>query len=136
MAYWMFKTEPGDYSFEELLEDGWAEWDGVRNHQAAQNMRQMKAGELAFFYRSVKRPAVVGIVRILREAYPDPDDPRFVRVDIAPERRLPREVPLAEIKADPKLADLALVRQPRLSVLPVSPAHWRLILAKAEGGAG
>ncbi len=131
MAYWMFKTEPGDYSFEQLLEDGSAEWDGVRNHQAARNMRCMRKGELAFFYRSVVKPAVVGVVRIIREAFPDPADPRFVQVEIEPVAPLPREIPLAEIKADPRLRDLALVRQPRLSVLPVSDAHWRVLCAKA-----
>lgn len=131
MAFWIFKTEPDDYSWEQLVADGRADWDGVRNHQAANNMRAMKTGDLAFFYRSVKRPALVGIVRVVREAWPDPEDPRFVRVDIEPVRELPREVPLAEIRAEPRLADLALVRQPRLSVLPVTPEQWRLLCRMA-----
>lgn len=131
MAYWIFKTEPDDYSWDELVADGRADWDGVRNHQAANNMRAMKLGDLAFFYRSVKQPALVGIVRVVREAWPDPDDPRFVRVDIEPVRPLPRPVPLAEIRAEPRLADLALVRQPRLSVLPVMPEQWAILCRMA-----
>lgn len=131
MGYWIFKAEPDDCTFDELLAEGEAEWDGVRNHQAARNMRVMRAGDLALFYRSVKRPALVGLMRIVREAWPDPDDPRFVRVAVAPVRRLPREVPLSEIKGDPHLAHLALVRQPRLSVMPVDEAAWRILLEKA-----
>ncbi len=131
MARWLFKAEPGDYSWEQFLADGETDWDGVRNHQAANNMRAMKKGELAFFYRSVKRPALVGLMQITGEAFPDPDDPRFVRVLVAPVQGLPREVPLAEIKADPRLADLALVRQPRLSVMPVSELHWAILCEKA-----
>jgi predicted RNA-binding protein with PUA-like domain len=91
----------------------------------------MKVGDLAFFYRSVENPALVGLVRVVREAWPDPDDPRFVRVDIEPVAKLPREVPLAEIRAEPRLADLALVRQPRLSVLPVTPDQWALLCRMA-----
>ncbi len=131
MARWLFKTEPGDYSWEELVADGETDWDGVRNHQAAGNMRAMRKGDLAFFYRSVKKPALVGIMRITGEAFADPEDPRFVRVMVAPVRVLPREVPLAEVKADPRLADLALVRQARLSVMPVSEQHWRILCEKA-----
>ncbi len=131
MGLWLFKAEPDDYTYDELEREGEAEWDGVRNHQAARNMRAMRAGDLAFFYRSVKKPALVGLMRVVREAWPDPDDPRFVRVAVAPVRRLPREVPLAEIRADPALAHLALVRQPRLSVMPVDPESFRRLLAKA-----
>lgn len=131
MGLWLFKAEPDDYTYDELEREGEAEWDGVRNHQAARNMRAMRAGDLAFFYRSVKKPALVGLMRVVREAWPDPDDPRFVRVAVAPVRRLPREVPLAEIRADPALAHLALVRQPRLSVMPVDPEAFRRLLAMA-----
>lgn len=129
MAHWLLKTEPEDYSFERLLEDGHTEWTGVRNHQAARNLRAMQAGERAFFYRSVVDPAIVGIVRIARPWQPDPTDPAWPAVRVEPERRLPREVPLRAIKAEPRLADLALVRQSRLSVVPVSEAHWRLLCA-------
>ncbi|MEZ5861350.1 MAG: EVE domain-containing protein [Geminicoccaceae bacterium] len=133
MAQWLMKTEPGDYSWDRLVAEGGTGWDGVRNHQAAANMRAMKKGERAFFYRSLVEPAVIGIMEITREAYPDPDDPagKWVRVDVAPVRPLPQEVPLKAIKADPALADLALVRQSRLSVMPVSDAHWALISGMA-----
>lgn len=129
MAQWLMKTEPGDYSWDRLLADGGTGWDGVRNHQAAANMRAMQQGDQAFFYRSLVDPAVIGIMEVTRAAYPDPDDPagKWVRVDVAPVRPLPREVSLKAIKADPALADLALVRQSRLSVMPVSDAHWALI---------
>ncbi len=129
MAHWLLKTEPEDYSFERLLEDGHTEWTGVRNHQAARNLRSMQAGERAFFYRSVVDPAIVGVVRITRAWQPDPSDPRWPAVRVEPERRLPREVPLRAIRAEPRLADLALVRQSRLSVVPVGEAHWRLLCA-------
>lgn len=136
MAYWLFKTEPGDYSWDQFIADGRTEWDGVRNHQAAANMKAMKVGELAFFYRSLKDPAVLGVMEITREAFPDPDDPKgkFVRVEVVPVEVLPEPVPLAAIKADPRLADLALVRQSRLSVMPVGDAHWSLI--RTMGGLG
>ncbi len=127
------KTEPGDYSWDQLLRDGRTEWDGVRNHQAAANMRAMRKGEHGFFYRSLKDPAVIGVIEITREAFPDPDDPegRWVRVEVAPVAALPAEVSLKAIKAEPRLADLALVRQSRLSVMPVSDAHWQLICRMA-----
>lgn len=131
------KTEPGDYSWDRLLADGKTEWDGVRNHQAAANMRAMQVGDLAFFYRSLKDPAVLGIIEVTRAAFPDPDDPdgKWVRVEVAPVEALPKEVSLKAIKADERLGDLALVRQSRLSVMPVSDAHWAIIcrLADAEG---
>lgn len=133
MAQWLMKTEPGDYSWDQLVADGRTAWDGVRNHQAAASMRAMRKGEQAFFYRSLVEPAIIGIMEIVREAYADPDDPdgRWVRVDVAPVRPLPREVSLKAIKADPAFADLALVRQSRLSVMPVGDAHWALILKMA-----
>ena len=113
MAHWLMKTEPGDYSWDRLVAEGGTGWDGVRNHQAAANMRAMQKGERAFFYRSLVEPAVIGVMEITRAAYPDPDDPagRWVRVDVAPVRPLPHEVSLKAIKADPALADLALVRR-------------------------
>lgn len=127
------KTEPGDYSWDRLVADGRTEWDGVRNHQAAANMRAMRVGDRGFFYRSLKDPAVVGIIEVTREAFPDPDDPegKWVRVEVAPVTALPQEVSLKAIKADERLADLALVRQSRLSVMPVSDDHWALICAMA-----
>ena len=134
MAYWLMKAEPNDYTFEDLEKDGVAEWDGIHSHQAAGNMRAMKRGERAFFYRSLKDPAVVGIMEIAREAYEDPDDPKesFVLVDVKAVKPVKHEVSLKAIKAEPKLKDMALVRQSRLSVSPVSEEAWRLICAMAE----
>ncbi|MGI9484903.1 MAG: EVE domain-containing protein [Geminicoccaceae bacterium] len=134
MAYWLMKAEPNDYTFEDLERDGVAEWDGIHNHQAANNMRAMKKGERAFFYRSLKDPAVIGIMEIAREAYEDPDDPKesFVLVDVKAIKPVKCEVSLKAIKAEPKLAEMALVRQSRLSVSPVSDDAWRLICEMAE----
>ena len=133
MAYWLMKTEPGDYSWAQLVEDGIAVWDGVHNHQAARNMRAMKLGDRAFFYRSMQDPAVVGVMEIVREAYEDPADPKhsFALVEVRAVAPARREVSLAQIKADPRLQHLALVRQSRLSVSPVDEAAWRLICAIA-----
>ena len=129
MAYWLMKTEPGDYSWAQLIEDGLAVWDGVHNHQAASNMRAMKKGDRAFFYRSMQDPAVVGVMEIVREAYDDPNDPKqsFALVDVRPLMPAQREVGLRQIKTDPRLQHLALVRQSRLSVSPVDDRAWRLI---------
>jgi len=134
MPNWLMKAEPNDYTYEDLEKDGVAEWDGIHSHQAANNMRAMKKGDRAFFYRSLKDPAVVGIMEIAREAYDDPDDPKesFVLVDVAPVKAVKREVSLKEIKAEPKLAHLALVRQSRLSISPVDDEAWQLICKMAE----
>jgi predicted RNA-binding protein with PUA-like domain len=137
MAHWLMKAEPDDYTYHDLERDGRAAWDGIHNHQAAANMRAMKQGERAFFYRSQKDPAVVGIMEIVREAYQDPADPKqsYVLVDVAPVMPVEREVALKAIKADPRLQGLALVRQSRLSVSPVDDEAWRIIceLAGVEG---
>lgn len=133
MAHWLMKTEPEDYSWDRLVADGETEWTGVRNHQAAANMRAMRLGDPVFFYRSVVEPAIQGIMTVSAEWYPDPSDPtgKFVRVKVRPERPLPEEVTLKAIKADARLADLALVRQSRLSVMPVGDAHWRILCGMA-----
>lgn len=133
MAYWLMKTEPNDYSWDQLVADGETEWSGVRNHQAAANMRAMQKGERAFFYRSVVDPAIVGIMAITATACPDPDDAtgKFVRVKVAPVVPAKQPVALKAIKADPRFADLALVRQGRLSVSPVSEEHWRVLCQMA-----
>jgi predicted RNA-binding protein with PUA-like domain len=129
MAYWLMKSEPGAWSWEDQVRDGVAEWDGVRNHQAANNMKAMKLGDQCFFYHSVSEKSVVGIVEVVRLYYPDPTDPsgRFGMVDVKALRAMTRPVSLAEIKAEPRLADLPLIRQSRLSVLPVPAAQWRII---------
>jgi predicted RNA-binding protein with PUA-like domain len=133
MAHWLMKTEPADYSWERLLADGETEWDGVRNYGAALNMRAMRKGDRVFFYRSGKAPAIVGVMTVSEEAYPAPDDPtgRFVRLRVKPVRPVAREVPLVAVKAEPRLADLALVRQSRLSVMPIPDAAWRLLCVMA-----
>ncbi len=129
MAYWLLKSEPFKYSWDQMVKDGRTHWDGVRNHQAAANLKAMQVGDRAFFYHSNEGKEIVGVVEIVRTAYPDPSDEagRFVMVDVAPVGPVKRPVTLAEMKADPELADLALIRQSRLSVVPVSDAHWALI---------
>jgi predicted RNA-binding protein with PUA-like domain len=139
MAHWLMKTEPQDYSWERLLADGETEWTGVRNHQAAGNMRAMKRGERVFFYRSQVEPAIVGVMEVSAEAYPEPKDGsgKFVRVKVKPVRAVKKEVSLKEIKGDPRFADFLLVRHSRLSVVPVSDEHWRSLCEMAgvqEGG--
>lgn len=129
MAYWLLKSEPFKYAWSDLVRDGRTHWDGVRNHQAARNLRTMQVGDLAFFYHSNEGLEIVGIARIVREAYLDPTDPagKFVMVDIAPVCPVPQPVTLKAIKAESSLAAFALVRQSRLSVVPVSDEEWRLI---------
>ncbi|MDH3473778.1 MAG: EVE domain-containing protein [Rhodospirillales bacterium] len=137
MAYWLMKSEPGAWSWDDQVRDGVAEWDGVRNHQASNNMKAMKIGDRAFFYHSVNEKQIVGIVEVVKEYYPDPTDPagRFGMVDVKALRPMARPVTLAEIKAEPRLQNLALVRQSRLSVLPVAPEEWTLICAMGETAA-
>lgn len=134
MAYWLLKSEPGEWSWEDQQREGRTHWDGVRNYQAANNMKAMKVGDLAFFYHSVKEKRIVGIVRVVKEYYPDHTDPsgRFGMVDVEAVKPVKRPVTLAEIKAEPRLADLALVRQSRLSVVPVTEEQWKLICEMAE----
>jgi predicted RNA-binding protein with PUA-like domain len=129
MHYWLLKSEPSVYSWDRLVKDGGTHWDGVRNFQAAANLKAMKKGDRAFFYHSNEGLAIVGIAEIVKEAYPDPRDEtgHFVMVDVAPREPLKTPVTLATIKAEPKLGKLALVRQGRLSVSPVAPEEWRLI---------
>lgn len=131
MQYWLFKSEPAVFSWDRLVADGVAEWDGVRNHQAANNMKAMRVGDRGFFYHSNQGRAVVGTVEVVREYYPDPTDAsgRFGMVDVKPLQPLPTPVTLQRIKAEPDLAEMALVRQSRLSVSPVRPEEWRRICA-------
>ena len=134
MAYWLFKSEPGAWSWDDQVRDGTAEWDGVRNYQACNNMKAMKKGDLGFFYHSVNEKQVVGIVEIAKEYYPDPTDKseRFGMVDVKAIRPFKRPVTLAEIKGEPRLEEVALVRQSRLSVMPIEDEHWKLICAMGE----
>ncbi len=131
MAYWLMKSEPESYAWDELVAEGRDWWDGVRNHQAANNMKAMKLSDRAFFYHSGKAREIVGVMAVVKEYYPDPTDPsgRFGMVDVAPVKPLETPVSLARIKADPRLGDLALVRQSRLSVAPVSGRQWAVLCA-------
>jgi predicted RNA-binding protein with PUA-like domain len=134
MAYWLLKSEPFKYSWDQMVADGRTHWDGVRNHQAAANLKAMRVGDHAFFYHSNEGKEIVGIVEIVREAYPDPSDEagRFVMVDVAPVSPVKTPVTLAAMKADRRFAELALIRQSRLSVVPVSDEHWVMITAMAN----
>ena len=133
MAYWLFKSEPGAWSWDHQVKAGAAEWDGVRNHQANNNMKAMKKGDKGFFYHSGNEKSIVGVVEVVKEHYPDPTDRsgRFGMVDVRALAAAKHPVTLAEIKAEPALADLALVRQSRLSVVPVAAAEWRLLCRMA-----
>jgi predicted RNA-binding protein with PUA-like domain len=135
MAYWLLKSEPHKYAWDDLVRDGRTIWDGVRNHTAAINLRAMKLGDRAFFYHSNEGKEIVGIVEIVREHYLDPKDTaqRFPAVDVAPVEPLKTPVTLATIKADPALAEIELIRQSRLSVAPVRDAEWVRILELAAG---
>jgi len=128
-SYWLVKSEPAKYSFDNLVRDGKTVWDGVRNNQAALWLRAMKVGDLVFYYHSQEGLAVVGIARVSRESFPDPSDPsgRFVAVELEPVRALKRPVTLTQMKATPQLKDLRMLRQFRLSVTPITPAEWETI---------
>lgn len=133
MNYWLVKSEPDAFSWDQQVANRVEPWTGVRNHMARNNLRAMKKGDLAFFYHSNIGKEIVGIVRVAREAYPDPTvdgtGPKgdWVCVDMQAVGPMPRPVSLAAIKAEPRLADIALVRQSRLSVMPIAPEHWKLI---------
>lgn len=136
MRYWLFKSEPDAWSWDDQVAKGDAgeEWDGVRNYQARNMMREMAAGDRGFFYHSQTEKAVVGIVEVIAEAHPDStaDDPKWDCVDVKAVRPFARPVTLAEIKAEPRLAEMALVRRPRLSVQPVTEEEWRIVCAMGE----
>ncbi len=130
MAYWLVKSEPDAFSWDQQVENGVEPWTGVRNHVAKNNLASMKLGDRAFFYHSNIGKEIVGIVEVVREGYPDPSaEPGqpWVAVDMKAVAKLPSPVTLATIKGDPRFADLALVRLSRLSVAPVSEAHWALL---------
>ena len=127
MAHWLMKSEPGSYSWDELVRDGGTEWDGVRNNAARLHLRAMRAGDEAFFYHSGEQRSVVGIMRIVREGRPDPKDKDWVSVRVEPVRAL-GPVALKAIKADPRLAAMELIRQSRLSVAPVRDEEWTALL--------
>jgi len=133
MRYWLFKSEPNTWGWDDQLAKGEAgeEWDGVRNYQARNNMREMKIGDRGFFYHSLKEKAIVGIVEVIAEAHPDSttDDPRWECVDIKAVQSLPNPVTLEMCKADERLKDMVLVNNSRLSVQPVTAGEWNIICA-------
>jgi predicted RNA-binding protein with PUA-like domain len=128
MTYWLIKSEPDEYSFAHLLRDQSAVWDGVRNPQARRYLSEMQVGDRLFYYHSRPERAVVGLAQVTRAGFPDPTDPRWIAVEIRPLSRFVQPIPLARIKADPRFADFALVRQARLSVMPVPPPLADILL--------
>jgi predicted RNA-binding protein with PUA-like domain len=136
MAYWLFKEEPDHYSLEQLFRDKRTVWDGVENNLALKHLRSVQKGDRVLYYHTGTEKAVVGVMQVVKGPYPDParDDARLVVVDVKPVRRLDRPVTLAEIKANPKFADFALVRISRLSVMPVTDEQWEEIERLSKEG--
>ena len=133
-SYWLLKSEPDAYGWDDLVAQGEGTWDGVRNHRAANNLRAMKEGDEAFFYHSNIGKEIVGIARISQSGIPDPSDPEgnWAAVKLQPVKKLARPVTLKEMKADPALADMEVVKLSRLSVAVVSPEEWKHVLALAK----
>jgi predicted RNA-binding protein with PUA-like domain len=134
--YWLMKSEPDAYSWDDLVAEGEGTWDGVRNHRAANNLRAMQVGDEAFFYHSNIGLEIVGIVQISQAGLPDPSDPegKWAAVKVKPVKRLKRAVTLKDIKADPALAEMEIIRLSRLSVAVVRPEEWKHIVALSEEG--
>ena len=134
MAYWLIKSEPFKYSWDQFVADGSTFWDGVRNYGARNNLRSMKKGDLAFFYHSNEGLEIVGIAKVVKESYQDPttDEAAWLVVDFKPHKKLKNTVTLAEIKATPSLSNMALIRLGRLSVQPVLEEEWEIIMAMSE----
>ncbi len=134
MAHWLIKSEPSKYSWDQFVADKQTFWDGVRNYAARNNLRSMKKGDEVFFYHSNEGLEIVGIAKVVKEAYQDPttDDTNWVVVDIKPARKMKKPVSLALIKADLRLQQIALVRLSRLSVSPITDEEWKIILALGE----
>ncbi|MEQ1687087.1 MAG: EVE domain-containing protein [Sphingopyxis sp.] len=137
MAFWLMKSEPDAYSWDDLLREGEGTWDGVRNHAAALHLKAMQIGDSAFFYHSNIGKEIVGVMTISAPAHPDPTESegtRWVAVRVKPLNPLQHPVSLASIKAEPKLANMAMIRQSRLSVSPLSDAEWMYILEMSQHG--
>ena len=134
MTYWLIKSEPQVWSWEDQVEKQVTFWDGVRNYQASNNLKAMKIGDLAFFYHSGKEKKIMGIVEIVKSYYPDPSDPsgRFGMVDVKAVRSFADPVSLKEIKEDPRLQHLALVRQSRLSVMTIDASSWEILIGMGK----
>ncbi len=132
MNYWLMKTEPGTYSWDDLVKDKKTVWDGVRNFQARNNLSAMKKGDRAFVYHSMSDKSIIGIAKIAKDGYPDPKDKDWVVVDITPEKKLKKQISLADIKASKKLQNMVLVKNSRLSVQPVREEEFDIILMMSE----
>ncbi|MEL7002607.1 MAG: EVE domain-containing protein [Bacteroidota bacterium] len=134
MNYWLMKTEPGNYSWDDLINDKGTYWDGVRNYQARNHMKSMKVGDLVLYYHSVNEKSVVGVAKVVKESYQDPttDDDRWVAVDIVPEYPLKKRITLADIKSESRLSEMVLVHNMRLSVQPVKMEEFDMILEMSE----
>ena len=130
MKYWLLKSEPDAWSWDNQVNEGASMWDGVRNYQARNNLKEMKKNDLCFFYHSVTERSIVGIVKVVKEYYPDPTDKtgRFVVVDVKATKKLKNPVSLDQIKENSKLKDIALVKQSRLSVMPLKKTEWDIII--------
>ncbi|MAP25149.1 MAG: ubiquinol-cytochrome C reductase [Rickettsiales bacterium] len=127
MSYWLLKSEPGAWSWDDQKKVKTEPWDGVRNYQAQNNLKAMKFGDLCFFYHSVKEKRIVGIVKVVKEFYPDAKEPRFGQVDVAYVKDMTAPVSLKQIKKQPTLQNIPLIRQSRLSVMPLDKESWNLI---------
>ena len=130
MKYWLLKSEPDAWSWNSQVKEGASMWDGVRNYQARNNLKEMKKNDLCFFYHSVTERSIIGIVKVVKEYYPDPTDTtgRFVVVDVKATKKLQNSVSLDQIKKNNKLRDIALVKQSRLSVMPLTKKEWNEII--------
>lgn len=133
MKHWLLKTEPSTYSWDDLIRDKKTGWDGVRNYQARNNLKAMKKGDLVFIYYSMNDKSIVGIAKITKEHYPDPRDNDWAAVEIAPVKKLKTPITLAQIKADRRFSNMALVKSSRLSVQPVTADEFDMIIALSEG---
>jgi len=127
MNYWLVKQEPESYSFDDLLRDGKTDWTGVRNYQARNNLRAMRAGDKVLFYHSGAEKSVVGLAEVWREEFPDPTDEKWIAVEIKPVEKLSKPVALTEIKSEKSLENIALIKQSRLSVVPLTKAEFEVI---------
>ena len=130
MEYWLLKSEPNAWSWDQQVKEGPSMWDGVRNYQARNNLKKMKKGDLCFFYHSVTEKSIVGIVKVVKEFYPDPTDEtgKFVVVDVKATKKLKNVVLLNDIKKNKKLQNIALIKQSRLSVMPLNKLEWNIII--------
>ena len=135
MNYWLVKSEPSAYSWDDFVKDGGTRWDGVRNYQARNNLRDMKKGDLVLYYHSGALPEVVGTAKVMKGSYQDPttDDDRWVTIDLAPVKPLKRPVALGDIKNEKRLKDISLIKQGRLSVMPVTKEEYDVILGMGSG---